>query len=457
MSRSLLYTFAAILAIKAAVLIADSRPAYFEGDSQAYLATATAKYIPPDRSFMYGLFLRRIVYGTRSLNTMVWTQVLFSAIAAWLLAFALENVFSVRPWLAAAFGILCSIEPLQLLSERYVLTECCSNFLFALYFVLALLYLKKNRLWILAAAQFVAVLLVGFRISFLPGVLTGTLLLPLLSSIRTRRIAQAGLHLCLSLLLILGLFSIYEHWYGRLIRREPALFYQNGAFLVAAFSPLIEPEDFPIVSSRGPIFQNLQFDRHDLAQRPAQHFVEGGLWRNIQLAVPNEKQANDAATAAAIHAALRQPVRAGLLALETLGQYFNAAELRNRILTDEGKYDYQSTLMKGWLENVYGVRDAQPFEPSLTKRWHQLAFPWYWLILCALSLSPLMLLAFQRADWPPVILTVIFALLFLSGATLIVDRVTPRFLTSAAWLVLLMFGELGAHPPQAKIMRDSSI
>src|SRR6516165_6462194 len=222
MSRSLLYTFAAILAIKAAVLIADSRPAYFEGDSQAYLATATAKYIPPDRSFMYGLFLRRIVYGTRSLNTMVWTQVLFSAIAAWLLAFALENVFSVRPWLAAALGILCSIEPLQLLSERYVLTECCSNCLFALYFVLALLYLKKDRLWILAAAQFVAVLLVGFRISFLPGVLTGTLLLPLLSSIRTRRIAQAGLHLCLSLLLILGLFSIYEHWYGRLIRREPA-------------------------------------------------------------------------------------------------------------------------------------------------------------------------------------------------------------------------------------------
>jgi hypothetical protein len=43
-----------------------------------------------------------------------------------------------------------------------------------------------------------------------------------------------------------------------------------------------------------------------------------------------------------------------------------------------------------------------------------------------------------------VILTVVFALLFLSGATLIVDRVTPRFLTSAAWLVLLMFGTVGA-------------
>jgi hypothetical protein len=444
MSRSLLYTFAAILAIKAAIFIADSRPAYFEGDSGAYLSTATAKYIPPDRSFMYGLFLRRTAYRTHSLNTIVWTQIVFSVVAAWLLAFTLENVFSVRPWLAAAFGILCSIEPLQLLSERYLLTECCANFLFALYFVLSLLYLKKRKLWILAVVQFVGVLLVSFRISFLPGVLICSLLLPLLSRIRTRQMATVALHLSLSILVSLSLFSIYEHWYGRLIRREPALFYQNGAFLVAAFSPLIEPEDFPLVSSRDPIFQNLRFDRHDLANRPAQHFVEGGLWPNIQNAIPDEKQANDAATAAAIHALLRQPIRAGFLAFKTLRLYFDINELRYRILEDEGKYNTWSPTIRDWLENIYGVRDPQPFEPSLTKRWHQLAIPWYWLILCALILSPLMLFAFRKADRPPVILLVVFALLFLSGATLTVDRVTPRFLTSAAWLVLLMLGIVGA-------------
>jgi hypothetical protein len=38
------------------------------------------------------------------------------------------------------------------------------------------------------------------------------------------------------------------------------------------------------------------------------------------------------------------------------------------------------------------------------------------------------------------IFTVVVALLFLIGATFIVDRPTPRFLTSAAWIVLLLFG-----------------
>jgi hypothetical protein len=65
---------------------------------------------------------------------------------------------------------------------------------------------------------------------------------------------------------------------------------------------------------------------------------------------------------------------------------------------------------------------------------------WYWVILCSLGLSPLILLAYPTADWPPLIFTVVVALLFLVGATFIVDRPTPRFLTSADWIVLLLFG-----------------
>src|SRR5436305_11568293 len=58
--RWALGTVLAIVAIKLVFLLADARPAYFLGDSESYLATATIKYIPTSRSFLYGFFIRRI-------------------------------------------------------------------------------------------------------------------------------------------------------------------------------------------------------------------------------------------------------------------------------------------------------------------------------------------------------------------------------------------------------------
>src|SRR5689334_14263457 len=113
-----LYVFIGIAAIKTVFLLLDNRPAYFFGDSGAYLTTATIKWIPPDRSFLYGYLLRRIAYHSHSLQAMIVAQVLLSAIAAWLLYFALAKFFHAPPALALAGGLLCTVEPLQLLAER---------------------------------------------------------------------------------------------------------------------------------------------------------------------------------------------------------------------------------------------------------------------------------------------------------------------------------------------------
>ena len=356
MSRSIFYTFLGILCIKGVLLLADSQPAYFFGDSEAYLATATDRYIPPDRSLLYGLLLRRIAFRTHSLEAMIATQVLLSAIAAGLLSFTLRNIFLVRSWLAAVFGILCSVEPLQLLAERYVLTECCANFLFVLHLVLALLYVKRGKLWTLLAAQAIGVLLIGFRVSFLPLVVINSVLIPLLSphaiaavrkaewkgsgkelGIRAGQLRPLAMHLCLSLLVSQGLLTAYKHWNGKLTGREPALIYNDGAFLVAAFSPLIEPEDFPVASKGAAIFSTLRYDRHQLSSRPAQHFLEGGLWPNISKAFPDERQANDFAVATTIHALSRHPAGALRLAWQTFILYFDPELLRERAFSDEGE------------------------------------------------------------------------------------------------------------------------
>jgi len=265
---------------------------------------------------------------------------------------------------------------------------------------------------------------------------------PRLGFIRSRRVALVALHLGLSLAASQGLLVWYKVWYGKLLRREPAVFYGDGAFLVTDFAPLIGPEDFPLPAKRDAIFSKLQFDLRDPAMRPAQHFQHGGLWLNISNEVQDAKQANDLARETAIHAVLRQPFSELRLATSMFFTYFDPAVLRSGLVIDEGgeRESGLSDEAKGWLQHLYGVSDPTEYQMSLTKRWHLLAVPWYWLILCSLVLSPLVLLVRPALDRPQLILCTTAALLFLAGVTVTIDRPTPRFLTSPAWIVLLLLG-----------------
>jgi hypothetical protein len=445
--RAFLYTFIGILGIKLLLLMADGRPAYFFGDSGAYLSTATAKYIPPDRSFLYGLLIRRVAYRLHCLQAIIGLQVFVSAVAAWLISVALAKVFRVRLWLAITVALLCSIEPLQLLSERYILTESWANFLFALHFTLILIYLRTGRAWCLLTAQLAGVMLIAFRIGFLPIVVVNSILPPVLAgfnAIRTRRLQTVGLHICLAFGLSQGLLTMYEHWYGRLIHREPALFYQQGAFLVAAFSPLIEPDDFPDPSHRDAVFKQLKYDPHNIVDRPAQHFLPGGIWPNISKEIPDEKLANEMAIGTTIHAALRQPVGVMRLAVKTYTMYFDLRLLRHHLLFDEGADNTFDPTVIGWLQKLYGISDPHLFELSPIKLWHLFAVPWYWLILVSLPIGILICVIYPH-DRPLFALCGLAGLTFLASATLLVDNPTPRFLTSAAWFVLLMFGIATEH------------
>jgi hypothetical protein len=454
-----LLVFVVILGVKGIFFLLDSRPAYFLGDSGSYLATATIEWIPGDRSFLYGYVIRGIAYQLHSLECLVAGQVLLSGIAAWLLFFALVRLFEVRFWIAAIFGLLCAIEPLQLLAERYVMTETCANILFAAQIVLALAYVRRGRLWTVLLAQAAGVLLIGIRISFLPEVMVNSVLVPLSSpqailffgSVMQRLRGRAWAmpkrqtllfvaHLALVLLVTRDLIHRYKHWYGRLEHREAALFYSNGSFLISDFAPLVEPEDFPIAAMRDRVFGNLQIDRHDMSMRPAQHFSPGGLVRNFMTAFPNERQANDLETTTALHALFRQPLGALRLAFRTFILYFHPSLLKETLAIDEGAGQKMSDTMRLWLAQLYRVPNPQDFEPSLTKRWHMAAEPWYWTILATLCVSPMFLFVCRRQDRPMVLVCVVTALIFLEGVTLTVDRPTPRFLTTDAWLVLLLFG-----------------
>jgi hypothetical protein len=448
-ARTLVCTALLIAVIKVGVLLADPRPAYFLGDSAVYLAT-TVEAIPLDRTFIYGLLIHETAYRAHSLQRVIWIQVVISALAAWLLTFVLLSVFRVRPWLAAAAGALCALEPLELLAERYILAESCANVLFALHLVLVLVYIRTGRVWPLLLAQALGVLLIGFRISFLPIVLVDSILPPFLrrwkcNEMSSRRNARqsspmwlVAAHLVLSVCVSQGLISLYKQWYGSLVDREPALFYEPGPFLLSDFAPLIEPEDFPDASRRGSIFAAVRYDWRNLSTRPAQHFLDGGLWHNILKEFPDERTANALAIETATTAALRNPRGVFALAGRTFRQYWNWALLRERLLSDEGIYNKFDERTRRSLESDFGIPDPEEYGLTITKQWHVIARPWYLAILCSLVAWPILFVVSPRSHWPLLVVCGLSGLMFLTGAILFVDAPTPRFLTSAAWWTLLM-------------------
>ncbi len=124
--------------------------------------------------------------------------------------------------------------------ERYVMTETLANFLFVIYVLMLLAYIKQGKLLILLAAQMLGILLIGIRISFLPEILINSVLAPLLSPAAMmfwRRLGSAlrgrttfslsdqlqhiGVHVILSIIVSQGAMAAYEDWNGRLSKREP--------------------------------------------------------------------------------------------------------------------------------------------------------------------------------------------------------------------------------------------
>src|SRR4051794_21091348 len=127
-----------VSACKLALYIADPYPSFHFGDSGAYLATALLKWIPPDRSFTYGFLLRPLVLGSHSLTSVLKLQIVGSGVASVILGMLLLCYFRAKPGIAVTFAGICAIEPLQLMAERFVMTETVATFGFAVYLWTAL-------------------------------------------------------------------------------------------------------------------------------------------------------------------------------------------------------------------------------------------------------------------------------------------------------------------------------
>src|SRR6185312_4597057 len=173
-----------IFAIKFLLFWLDSTPKLYMGDSGSYIHTALTGSIPRDRSYFYGYLVRWLAVWPHSFTPLLVAQTLASGATAIVFALICGRLFRMSNRLSFLFGLMCALDPCQLVWERYVMTETFSLLVYVLVLYWSLAYLRDRRLWQLALVQALSVLLIGFRMSYLLVVQACTILLPLIAFAR---------------------------------------------------------------------------------------------------------------------------------------------------------------------------------------------------------------------------------------------------------------------------------
>ena len=170
-----------IFALNFLLLALDPLPKLFMGDSASYLHTALSGGVPLDRSFLYGYVIRWSSLWAGTLTSLLILQTFLGAVTAILVAVICRAIFGLASGLSYLFGLVCSLDPLQLVWQRYVMTETVSLFFYALMLLFSFFYLKQRRLWQLVIFQILSVVVISFRMSYLPIVQITVIFLPVIA------------------------------------------------------------------------------------------------------------------------------------------------------------------------------------------------------------------------------------------------------------------------------------
>lgn len=453
-----------IFAIKLLIFAFDHQLYFLFGDSGSYLYAALTRSAPWDRSFTYGLFLRFLFRHVHSLYFVTFVQTLLSAAAAALVTVMLNKVATVPLKIAGACGILCALEPLQLFSERIILTEAPSTFILAVLIMLAFSYVKTSRAWLLVVIPIFAVYLVSLRVSYLPIVLV-TIFLPVFTALTARAARPVGSaidgggfsgwsaaqHLVLILLPTVFLFRAYEDWYGKATLGIPSLNQAEGIFLLADVAPIIKASDFEDAAFGKRVLDAVTLNLHEPMLRTGQHFSSGGLCQTLIRTIDptfsrvSYARANNVAHYAATHAIRNHPIEFIRLIETNIANYFTPREIKKTTAWDEFR-DQTIELKYRDLIRKFGISADRQAPPGPIMNWHYNAQLWY-MFLIVFPFIPTIYLALniRRPGLTYLLLTTLYAWTQWAICTILVEHSTPRYETGLAWLVFPIMGLMISH------------
>jgi hypothetical protein len=452
--------FLIILALNLLLIAFDPVPKLFMGDSAAYLHSGLFGKVPLDRSYLYGRIIRWSSVWTGSLTSLLILQALLGAATAVVVALICRWIFGLASSLSYFFGLWCSLDPLQLVWQRYVMTETVSLFWYALMLLFSLLYLKERRLWQLALVQIVGVLVISFRMSYLLVVQMSCLFLPLMAFfseilaafrkhfstlLKTSALRLVVLHLAFSIVLMSLLQHGYRQFNGRLAGREAAYLHASGFSVLTTWAPVLKPTDSPDPRLSNLIAEGRQFQLNDIRMRNAQLYSPGHLidrWKQIE---PNLSVANQIAKQTALHALSHRPIDIAMLGVHTFLGYWDFGQIRREANIELGKATWRNNWNDGMTSQLATHFRLSPPSPKDTKtytllqRYYLRARPYYYVaLLCPFVCGGLILFMADRY----------VSLLFLHswilfGIVTILSKVpSVRYLQPLSLLAILIFAAL---------------
>jgi hypothetical protein len=459
-----------IFALKLLLFAIDPVPKLYMGDSGSYILTALNGWIPPDRSFFYGYVIRWTALWPGSLTWLLVVQVCLSAITCILFSCITRVIFELPERWSYMFGFLCAIDPLQLLYERYVMTEAISLFLYALVIYHSFLYLKTHRLRNLVIVQAVSVLLIGFRMSFLLQVQIATIILPLLAfapdflkRIRRQPLAKASptwparvcaSHLLLSVTLMFLLHAGYKRTNGWLSHREPNYLYSTGITLLAYWAPVLQPEDATDPRLADLIRRGDEFHLKNPVFRNAQRFRPDHLVDRLWKLEPDRSKADSLAKKTALHALWRDPLGVLGIGWHTYLDYWNVAAMKRCAESDFSFRRPPSDKLIARLASRFHLSYAKgTTNMSPTQMYYVVAWPYYFLILLAPLLSGLAI-ALRSVRRYALLLFIHISIMMAMAMTFGGDSI--RYLQPISFMTLLVLA-LGAETALRSVRKDEAI
>jgi len=347
------------------------------------------------------------------------------------------------------FGFLCSIDPLQLTWQRYVMTETCSLFFYALVVQQSFIYLRDRRLTALLLVQIFSVMTIGFRMNFLILIQVMAVALPVIAHLvqakPTETVGRWRLqflkrtvfwqHLAASVISLFALDEAYQYSYGYLSHREPAHLYGTGYLLLAIWAPALQPQDATDPRLAEIIRHGDEFGMRDIVRRSWQRFASDGLvarWCRVET---NPRNSSRIAARTALNAFRRDPLGVISLGAKTYVAYWSSHSIKKIAKSDLAIRPIPRDPAFKVLADRFHWETSGTEQQSLTTWYYVAASPWLFVVLLSPLLSLVLLVVGQSKGYALLLFS--HSAVLLSGTFLLSIYTIPRYLQPLSLLTLL--------------------
>ncbi len=430
-------------------LCIDHMERFFQGDSVSYLGTyigANGRFLPPDRSWLFGLAVNALVRLTGSEHAFMALQ----ALALLLVLMACSSLFAETSGgrrAHAVFVVACCLDPIIGFYTRFYMTDLLAALLFLLFLASLRRALQATRegfwRW-LPGLALIAAAAVFIRVSYFPILMVSVAFIGfgavrLRLSVLRRLLAAAALP-------VLGMAALVGA--NRIIFADqfPGEFFVNklsGVFLLGSFAPALAAEDFRAAGVDVSDAEVAALRLPDYERRGNQIWGEDDtdaqalIKRRLGITVPYTRTVDAACARIVLHGLRRSPLSFLRVYATTLLFHFEPSHWRPNLAGESG---ITRTLPQGFVGMMN--RFATPrITTATTAKWSIMlaAFlrlaPAYSSLLAATGLAAGWHLLAGRTD-PGCLVASAGFLAVVATVPLYTVSVIPRYLIGAVPLVL---------------------